>query len=58
MLSVGAIHFEERFSASRKGGQGEVGVCTTLADSPWQLLQLAIDLVSTGWPVLLLSCTN
>ena len=45
MLSVGTIRFEDRFSASRKGGQGEVGVCTALADSPWQLLQLAEE-----WP--------
>ena len=33
MLSVGAIHFEE----------GEVGGSTTLADSAWRLLQLAIE---------------
>ena len=41
-------------------GQREVGGYTALADSGWQLLQLAYrkGLVSTGWPTLLLSCTN
>ena len=44
-------------------GQGEVGGCTALADSAWRLLQLAaagyrMGQVSSGWPVLLLSCAN
>ena len=47
MLWVGAIRFEDRFCASRKGGtgggQGEVGGCTALADSTWWLLQLAVE---------------
>ena len=43
MLSVGAIRFEDRFCASRKGGTGEVGGCTALAHSAWRLLQLAIE---------------
>ena len=30
-------------------GQGEVGGCTALADSAWQLLQLAIE---KAWSVL------
>ena len=42
MLSVGAIRFEDRLLAERVG-QGEVGGCTILADSAWQLLQLAIE---------------
>ena len=60
MLSVGAIHFEDKFCASRKVGQGEAGGCTALDDSTWWLLQLAIEecLVTTGWSILLLSCTN
>ena len=37
-------------------GQGEVGGCTALADSAWWLLQLG--LVTTRWPILLLSCTR
>ena len=43
MLSVGAIRFEDRFCASRKVGQGEVGGSTALADRAWRLLQLAIE---------------
>ena len=43
MLSVGTIHFEDRFCASRKGGTGEVGGCTTLADSAWWQLQLPVE---------------
>ena len=60
MLSVGAIHFEDKFCASRKVGQGEAGGCTALDDSTWWLLQLAIEkcLVTTGWSIHLLSCTN
>ena len=42
MLSVGAICFEDRFCASRKGGTGGGG-CTALADSAWRLLQLAVE---------------
>ena len=43
MLSVGAIRFEDRFCASRKGGKGEVGGCTALADSAWRRLQLPVE---------------
>ena len=43
MLSVGAIHFEDRFCASRKGGTGEVGGSTALGDCAWWRLQLAIE---------------
>ena len=43
MLSVGAFCFEDWFCASRKGGTGEVGGSTALADSAWWLLQLAIE---------------
>ena len=59
MSSVGTICFEDRFSTSRKGGVGEVGgCCTTLADSAWRVLQLAIERAwsELGWPVLLLFC--
>ena len=60
MLSVGAIHFEDRFCTSKKVGQGEVGVCTALANSAWWLLQLAIERVWSALddPFLLLSCIN
>ena len=30
-------------AVAERVGQGEVGGCTTLADSAWWLLQLAID---------------
>ena len=43
MLSVGAIRFENRFCASRKGGTGEVGGSTALADRASWLWQLAIE---------------
>ena len=45
MLSVGAIHFEDRFCTSRKGGvgRGEVGGCHLEGDSAWWLLQLAVE---------------
>ena len=49
MLLVGAFRFEDRFCASRKGGTGEVGACTALADRAWRLLQLAIE---KAWSVL------
>ena len=42
MLSVGAIHFENRFLEERVG-QEETGGCTTLGDSAWRMLQLAIE---------------
>ena len=43
MLSVGAIRFEDRFCASRKGGTGGVGGCSALADSAWRRLQLPVE---------------
>ena len=49
MLSVGAIRFEDRFCASRKGGTGGGGWVHRLADSAWRLLQLAIE---RAWPAL------
>ena len=39
VLSVGAICFE----LAERVGQGEVGVCTPLADSAWQALQLPVE---------------
>ena len=61
MLSDGAIHFEDRFCASRKVGRGEVGGYTTLADSAYMAAVAGgyrKGLVSAGWSVLLPSCTN
>ena len=61
MLSVGVIRFEDRFCASRKGGTGGGGWGHR---SGWQCCMAAVAagyrkvLVSAGWPVLLLSCTN
>ena len=43
MLSVGAIHFENRFCTSRKGGTGEVGGSTAPPDSAWWWLQLPVE---------------
>ena len=52
-------------AVAERVGQGEVGGCTTLADSAWWLLQLVAvaagyrkGLVSAVWPILLLSCAN
>ena len=49
VLKIGSVLAE-------RVGQGEVGGSTAFTDSAWRLLQLG--LVSTGWPVLLLSCTK
>ena len=44
MLSVGAIRFEDRFCASRKGGiGGHGGGSTALPDSAWWQLQLPVE---------------
>ena len=44
MLLVGAIHFEDRFCACRKGGTGELmSQCHLAGDSTWRLLQLAVE---------------
>ena len=43
MPSVGTISFEGRFYTGRKMQQGEVGGCTPLGDSAWQLLHLAVE---------------
>ena len=43
MLSVGAIHFEDRLCASRKGGTGGGGWVPALADSAWRRLQLPVE---------------
>ena len=57
MLSVGAICFEDRFSASKKAGKGEVGgfqlgvPCTALTGCRKAL-------VSTGWTISHLVSTN
>ena len=42
MLSVGAIHFEDRFCANSKGGTRGSG-CVSANDSAWGLLQLAVE---------------
>ena len=43
MLSVGAICFEDRFCASRKGETGGGGGSTTLPGSAWWQLQLGVE---------------
>ena len=43
MLSVDAFCFEDRLCASKRVRQEEVGGCTALADSVWQLLQLPVE---------------
>ena len=60
ILSVGAICFEDRFCASRKGGTGGGGwvhrfgrQCMVAVAAGYRM-----GLVSAGWLVLLLSCTN
>ena len=65
MLSVGAIHFEDRFCASRKGGTGGSGwvhhsgrQCMARHSMAAVAAGYRKGLVSAGWPVLLLSCTN
>ena len=52
-------------AVAERVGQGEVGGCTTFADSAWWLLQLVAvaagyrnGLVSAIWPIPLLSCAN
>ena len=52
-------------AVAERVGQGEVGGCTTLADSAWWLLQLVAvaagyrkGLVCAVWPILLLSWAN
>ena len=59
-ISVGAICFEDRFCASKKVGQGEMGGSTALADSAWRLLQLTIewDWSELGSPFCFLVQTN
>ena len=60
MLTAGAIHFEDRFCASRKVGQGEVGGSTTLPDSAWWWLQLPVEKSwsMTGGPSVCLLAQN
>ena len=60
MLSVGTVHFENRFYASKKGGKGGDGRV-----SAWGAVHMAPALagykkalVSTGWAISLLSNTN
>jgi len=50
-ISVGVIHFEVRFYATERVGQGEVGRCHPLCGSAWLLLQLAVEkaLASKRW---------
>ena len=60
MLSVGAIRFEDRFCASRKGGTGGGGWVHRFG---WQCMAAVaagyrMGLVSAGWPLLLLSCAT
>ena len=46
---VGAIHSEDKFCASRKGGTGGGRWGAALADSAWQVLWLAIE---RAWSIL------
>ena len=60
MLSVGAIHFEDRFCTGRKGMTGE-GVW--VHRSGWQCMAAVVAactkaLVNAGWAICLPSCTN
>ena len=43
ILSVGAIRFEDRFCASRKGGTGGGDESTALPDSAWWQLNLPVE---------------
>ena len=43
MISVGAIHFEDRFCASKKGGIGEVGRQSHDMLCTWWLSSLAVE---------------
>ena len=43
MLSVGAIHFEDRFCASKKGGIGGMGGFQLGVPCTWQLPWLAVE---------------
>ena len=45
MLSVGAIHFEDRFctALAERVRRGEVGSCHPEGESAYQLLQLAVE---------------
>ena len=60
MLSVGAISFEDRFCASRKGGTEGGGWvhCSGLQCMAAVAAGYRKGLVSAGWPNLLFSCAN
>ena len=59
MLSVGAIRFEDRFCASKKGGIGEVDGFQHGVPCTWQLAWLTgKTLVATGLAISLLFGTN
>ena len=61
MLSVGTIHFEDRFCASKKGGMGEVDGHIQDMPCTWRLPWLPVEqtaLVSTGWTISHLGSTN
>ena len=60
MLSVGAIHFEDRFYTSKKGGIGEGGWVSAWG-AVYMVTALAgckIALVSAGWTISHLVSTN
>ena len=60
MLSVGAIHFEDRFCASKKGGIGGGG-CVSARGAVHMAAALAgcrKALVGTGWTISHLVSTN
>ena len=51
MLLVGAIRFEGRFCASKKGGVGEVGIFKTCYAHGGCLGCCGMSLVVTGWTI-------
>ena len=58
MLSVGAIRFEDRFCASKKGGIGGGGWVHPGVPCTWQLPWLAREepWVGSGWTISYGSC--
>ena len=54
MLSVGAIRFEDRFCASKKGGIGGGGWVHPELPCTWQLPWLAVEKpwLALAWPFL------
>ena len=61
LLSVGTICLNIGPALAERVRQGEVGGCTTLADSVWQLVQLPVEKAWSmpgGLYICLPTCTN